>query len=79
MKKLCTLVLMLAFSIALVAPEAEAQRYTKRKRYASVGVTFGAMNYFGDIVPQPDFTSFRFKSTRPSAGISYTYRFAPRF
>ncbi|TPE45219.1 DUF6089 family protein [Pontibacter mangrovi] len=79
MKKLCTLVLLLTFTSILLAPGAEAQRWTNRKQYGSVGVTFGAMNYFGDIVPQPDFTSFRFKSTRPNVGISYTYRFAPRF
>ncbi|WP_276498799.1 DUF6089 family protein [Pontibacter litorisediminis] len=79
MKKLCTLVLTLGIMLTLVAPDAEAQRWTKRKQYATVGFSLGAMNYFGDIVPQPDFTSFRFKSTRPSASISYSYRFAPRF
>ncbi len=70
---------MLVFTALLIAPTADAQRFTQRKKYASVGATIGAMNYFGDIVPEPDFTSFRFKSTRPSVGISYTYRFAPRF
>lgn len=79
MKKLCTLVLTLGILLTLASSDAEAQRWTKRKQYGTVGFTLGAMNYFGDIVPQPDFTSFRFKSTRPSAGISYTYRFAPRF
>ncbi|MCX2741344.1 DUF6089 family protein [Pontibacter anaerobius] len=79
MKKLCTLVLMLGLMFTIFTPDAEAQRWTKRKQYATLGVTLGAMNYFGDIVPQPDFTSFRFKSTRPSVAVSYTYRFAPRF
>ncbi|RIJ37304.1 DUF6089 family protein [Pontibacter oryzae] len=79
MNKLCTLFLVLVFAVLCIAPDAEAQRFTQRKRYGSVGVSFGATNYFGDIVPSPDFTSFRFKSTRPSAGISYTYRFAPRY
>ncbi|MBB6612907.1 outer membrane beta-barrel protein [Pontibacter sp. Tf4] len=78
MKKLCTLVLLLAFAMCFVATDADAQRFTLRKRYASVGVHLGAMNYFGDIVPQPDFTSLRFKSTRPNVGISYTYRYFPR-
>lgn len=36
------------------------------------------MNYFGDIVPAPSFTSFRAKSTRPSVGITYTRRLYPR-
>ncbi len=78
MKKLFTLVLLLSFILTMAATDASAQRYTKRKRYSSVGISVGAMNYFGDIVPQPDFTSLRFKSTRPNIGINYTYRFAPR-
>ncbi|MEJ8758589.1 DUF6089 family protein [Pontibacter sp. H259] len=78
MRKICTLVLLLTFAITLVPTDADAQRFTLRKRYASVGVHVGAMNYFGDIVPEPDFTSLRFKSTRPNIGISYTYRYFPR-
>lgn len=78
MRKLCTLVLLLTITMTLVSTDAEAQRFTLRKRYASVGVHLGAMNYFGDIVPEPDFTSLRFKSTRPNIGISYTYRYFPR-
>lgn len=78
MKKFCTLALLFILTFALLAPEASAQRFTKRKQYSSVGVTFGAMNYFGDLVPQPDFTSFRFKATRPSVGLTYTYRYTPR-
>ncbi len=78
MKKFCTLLLLLAITITLVPTDADAQRFTLRKRYASVGVSLGATNYFGDIVPEPDFTSMRFKSTRPNVGISYTYRYFPR-
>jgi hypothetical protein len=78
MRKFCTLFLLLIIIIPLVAIDAEAQRFTMRKRYASVGVSLNAMNYFGDIVPEPDFTSLRFKSTRPNVGITYTYRYAPR-
>ncbi|MBD1398592.1 hypothetical protein H9Q13_15575 [Pontibacter sp. JH31] len=78
MKKFVTLLLLLAVSFAVVSTEAEAQRFTKRKRYATVGVTLGASNYFGDLVPQADFTSMRLKSTRPSVGINYTFRHFPR-
>lgn len=78
MKRFCTLVLLLIFTITLAATDADAQRFTQRKRYGSVGLTLGASNYFGDIVPEPDFTSFRFKSTRPNVGISYTQRYFPR-
>ncbi|GAB3823103.1 DUF6089 family protein [Pontibacter rugosus] len=78
MKKFCTLALLLIITLTVIAPDADAQRWTKRRQYASVGVNVGAMNYFGDIVPEPDFTSFRFKSTRPSVGLTYTYRYTPR-
>ncbi|GHA67380.1 DUF6089 family protein [Pontibacter akesuensis] len=78
MKKFFTLALLLFITFSFVAPEADAQRWTKRRQYGSVGVNIGAMNYFGDLVPEPDFTSFRFKATRPSVGITYTYRYTPR-
>ncbi len=68
----------MTFVLSFVAIQADAQRYTAKKRYGSWGITIGAINYFGDIVPQPDFTSLRFKSTRPNVGINYTYRYAPR-
>ncbi|MCC9136398.1 DUF6089 family protein [Pontibacter silvestris] len=78
MKKSCTLFLLLIFVVTLVVTDAEAQRFTERSRYASIGVNIGAMNYLGDIVPAPHFTSFRAKSTRPSIGVTYTYRLYPR-
>lgn len=77
MNKKFTLAL-LSFALVIFATEADAQRYLKKMRYSTVGVSIGAMNYFGDIVPQPNFTSFRFKSTRPTIGVNYSYRLAPR-
>ncbi|MBF9255263.1 hypothetical protein I2I11_18340 [Pontibacter sp. 172403-2] len=68
---------LLFFALAVFATEADAQRYIKEQRYGSVGVSVGAMNYFGDIVPEPDFTSLRFKSTRPTIGLSYAHRLGP--
>ncbi len=35
-----------------------------RKRYYSAGLSINAMNYFGDITPQPSFTSLDIKFTR---------------
>jgi hypothetical protein len=78
MKKFSTLLLLFIVVFTTVSIEAEAQRFTKRKEYATVGVQLGASNYFGDLVPKPDFTSMRLKSTRPSVGINYTYRHFPR-
>ena len=62
----------------LAAPKADAQQFSKRKQYNSVGFSINAMNYFGDVTPTTNFTSFRFGATRPGVGISFTHRFLPR-
>lgn len=78
MKRFTTLFLMFIVVLTAVSIDAEAQRFTKRKQYSTVGIQLGASNYFGDLVPQPNFTSMRLKSTRPSVGINYTQRHFPR-
>ena len=62
----------------LAAPKANAQQFSKRKQYNSVGFSLNAMNYFGDITPVTSFTSLRFGATRVGAGVSLTRRFFPR-
>ena len=62
----------------LAAPEAEAQQFSKRKQYNSVGVSLNAMNYFGDLVPKPSISSLRFGATRPNIGLSISRRLYPR-
>jgi hypothetical protein len=57
---------------------ADAQQFSKRKQYTSVGVNLNAMNYFGDIVPKTGFASFRAGDTRYNLGLSITHRFFPR-
>ncbi|GAA4307396.1 DUF6089 family protein [Nibribacter koreensis] len=69
--------ILVTLSIAF-SQDAEAQRFRTRNRYNSVGVSLNAMNYFGDVTPEADFTSLRLKSTRPSLAVSYTRRFFPR-
>ncbi|QHL88393.1 hypothetical protein GU926_13500 [Nibribacter ruber] len=69
--------IVITLSIAF-SQDAEAQRFRIRNRYNSVSVSLNAMNYFGDVTPEADFTSLRLKSTRPSLAISYTRRFYPR-
>jgi len=58
--------------------QAEAQQFTKRKQYTSIGVSLNAMNYFGDVNPQTNFASFKFGDTRPNIGVSITHRYFPR-
>lgn len=65
-------------ALTLLASEADAQQFSKRKQYNSVGVSVNAMNYFGDITPKPSIPSFRAGATRLNVGLSYTRRFAPR-
>ncbi len=60
------------------APTAEAQRFSRRNLYNSVGISLNAMNYFGDVTPESDFTSLRLNSTRPSVSVHFTRKFTPR-
>ncbi|MCB2409458.1 DUF6089 family protein [Hymenobacter lucidus] len=78
MKQLFTNILALLLVVSLVATEASAQQFSKRKQYNSVGVSINAMNYFGDIVPKATIPSLRFAATRPNIGVNFTHRFAPR-
>jgi hypothetical protein len=78
MKQFFTHTLALLLVLALVATDASAQQFSKRKQYNSVGVSLNAMNYFGDITPKPSIPSFRAGATRPNLGLSFTRRFAPR-
>ncbi|UOQ54538.1 hypothetical protein [Hymenobacter cellulosivorans] len=79
MKQLFTNILALLLVVSLVATEASAQQFSKRKQYNSVGVSINAMNYFGDIVPKASIPSLRFAATRPNIGVNFTHRFAPGF
>ncbi|UOQ75748.1 DUF6089 family protein [Hymenobacter sp. 5516J-16] len=78
MKQLFTYTTALLLVLALVATEASAQQFSKRKQYNSVGLTVTGMNYFGDITPKPSIPSFRPGATRLNAGLTFTRRFAPR-
>lgn len=78
MKQFFNYTLTLLLASLLAAPAADAQQFTKRKQYNSVGVTLTAMNYFGDITPKPSIPSLRFGATRPNLGVTFTHRFTPR-
>ncbi|MFC6221742.1 DUF6089 family protein [Hymenobacter artigasi] len=79
MKNIFTYSTAVVLGLALVAtPEADAQQFSKRKQYNSIGFSLNAMNYFGDLTPVTSFTSLRLGATRVGAGISITRRFYPR-
>ncbi len=56
-----------------------AQRFTKSKRYTSIGFSVNAMNYFGDITPAENFTSTDLQFTRYNLGVHVSRRLTPRF
>jgi len=58
--------------------QADAQQFSKRKQYTSIGVSLNAMNYFGDLNPTTNFASFKLNDTRPNLGLTITHRFFPR-
>ncbi len=64
---------------SLVFTEVTAQRFTRSKRYTSIGASINAMNYFGDITPAESFASTDLQFTRYNFGIHVTRRWAPRF
>jgi hypothetical protein len=79
MKNIFTYSTAFVLGLAMVATtEADAQQFSKRKQYNSVGFSLNAMNYFGDVTPVTNFSSFRFGATRLGAGVSITRRFYPR-
>ena len=79
MKNVFTYSTAFVLGLALVAtPEADAQQFSKRKQYNSVGFSLNTTNYFGDIVPAAGFTSLSFGANRVGAGVSITRRFYPR-
>ncbi|MCB2378818.1 DUF6089 family protein [Hymenobacter sp. BT635] len=78
MKQFFTHILALLLVVSLVASEANAQQFSKRKQYNSVGISINGMNYFGDIVPKVSIPSLRFAATRLNVGLNATHRFAPR-
>ena len=79
MKNIFTYSTAIVLGLGLLAtPKADAQQFSKRKQYNSVGFSLNAMNYFGDITPYTSFTSLRLGATRVGAGVSITRRFFPR-
>jgi hypothetical protein len=78
MKNFFSTLLILFVLFTAAAPQAEAQRFNRRNLYNSVGISLNAMNYFGDVTPESDFTSLRLNSTRPSVSVHFTRKFTSR-
>lgn len=78
MKKIVAVSLFLVVTFAL-SDGAYAQKFTKRKRYLSVGWSIGACNYVGDLDPGQSFISPALSKTGIHLGLfGGMYRWTPR-
>ncbi len=55
------------------------QWFPEQNRYNMIGVTLGAMNYYGDLAPSSSMISTDLSLTRPAIGLVYSHRFGPRY
>jgi hypothetical protein len=53
--------------------------FGKDKVYNAVGFSLNALNYYGDLAPQPTRFSTDISFTRPAIGVSFSHRFGPRY
>ena len=53
--------------------------FSKEKRYYSLGFSLNALNYYGDLAPNPGQLSTDISFTRPAFALSYSQRLGPRF
>ncbi|MGB0523728.1 MAG: DUF6089 family protein [Flammeovirgaceae bacterium] len=67
----------LAVSLMILSFSVEAQRFTRSKRYWSIGGSINAMNYFGDITPSTSITSFEIAKTTPELSFFIQRRVLP--
>lgn len=64
--------------ILLATASVDAQKFPKRYKYTSVGITANAMNYVGDLDPAPNPFSPALRFTRWQFGGVLVHRFSPR-
>ena len=76
MKKITSVILLIV--AVLSTTMVEAQRFTKRSQYWSIGGSVNAMNYMGDITPNLNPASIDFVFTRPNIGVEVMKRMTPR-
>lgn len=53
--------------------------FSKEKRYFTVGFSVNALNYYGDLAPNPGRFSTDLSFTRPAIGLSFAQRLGPKF
>lgn len=53
--------------------------FPKEKRYFTMGLSVNALNYYGDLAPNPGRFSTDLSFTQPAIGLTVSQRFGPRF
>ncbi|MGC1241129.1 MAG: DUF6089 family protein [Chryseosolibacter sp.] len=53
--------------------------FSKEKRYSSLGLSVNALNYYGDLAPNPGRFSTDISFTRPALGLTFSQRLGPRY
>lgn len=63
----------------LMTYRGKKSNFSPDKRYLSVGFTVSALNYYGDLAPDPGRLSTDISFTRPAIGLSVAQRMGPHF
>ncbi|MEH0154212.1 DUF6089 family protein [Limibacter armeniacum] len=78
MRKLRILLLLLVGLSMAYTSYGQRYKFTRKKRYWSVGGTMNVSHYLGDVTPKSNTGSFDWDKTRPSFGGFVMKRFTPR-
>lgn len=76
MRKVSSFIILILVTISSF--KSFCQPYNIKNRYTSIGVSAGAMNYIGELDPNPNLLSPAMKYTRYNIGVSLARRFFPR-
>src|SRR5687768_10813520 len=63
----------------LMTYRGKKSNFSKEKRYFTIGPSINALNYYGDLAPDPGRLSTDISFTRPAFGITYAHRLGPRY
>jgi len=63
----------------LMTYRGKKSNFSKEKRYYSLGLSLNALNYYGDLAPNPGRLSTDISFTRPAIGFTIAQRLGPRY
>ena len=77
MRKILTCAAIL-LALIFIITDVQSQKFTKRKKYTSIGGSLNAMNYVGDLDPGQSFLSPNLRFTRYNLSACIVWRMQPR-